>query len=185
MALNQRKLAVGAAIAVAAIALVLGLTHREGLTGEDESEAEAALHRLDPHTARESLTDRCKTPPKPDDLIATRACAALRDTSALDDKPLVAAARLNELSHASPPASSRPMLDEIQVMRVELLITAGHSREAAHEAQAWADARKDDETVGAVRLWVAAMRAQRAVGYDDQAGDDARHAIHLAARVKH
>ncbi|MBS2030409.1 MAG: hypothetical protein JST54_21075 [Deltaproteobacteria bacterium] len=185
MPANRKKLVAGLVLLLAVAFVAAWVFRKPAASEQDERDADAALQKLDPHSARQSLAQRCKLPPRPDDGVAMRACAALHDLSILEGKPLDGAARLSELAHVEPSPGARPVLEDVQVLRVELLLEAGHSREAAHEAQAWAEAHGDDETVGAVRLWVAAMHAQRAIGYEQQAGDDARRAIHLASKVTH
>jgi len=174
--------------AIIAGALVLGARHRKDDPSGVEVAAERALAQLDKRTSREALTARCQahTPARANATgILDRACAALHELGTFSNEPLAAASRLSELTHAR--ASSRTQRDvlaEVQSLRVELLMTAGHSREAAREGQAWADGRRKEASVGAVRLWVAASRANQAIGEDDLAHDDAKRAVWLAARVK-
>lgn len=185
MRLTRKNVLGGLAFASVAGALVLGAMYRESDPAGSEQAAERALSALDKRSPREALADRCRTDAGPRDAVTARACAALQELATLDNEPLAAATRLSELSRTrAANAHARTVLGEVQALRIELLLTAGHSREAAKEAQDWAESRRADPTPDAVRLWVSAARAQRAIGDEDAARDDARQALVLARRVK-
>lgn len=185
MRVTKKHVGTGALMAIVLGALALGAAYREVDSTSSEEAAERALAELDKRPAREALAERCKPDGGASEAVTSRACAALQELATLDNEPLAAATRLSELSRArAVTPHARSVVAEVQVMRVELLLTAGHSREAAHEAQLWAELHRTEPTPDAVRLWVAAARANRAIGDEDRAREDARHALLLAQRAK-
>ena len=172
-----------AAIAVVG-ALVLAFFNREPDPATAQQLATAALKELDQRTAREALAARCNPDSGEKGPFTTRSCTALQELATLENEPLAAATRLADLSRTRTNGrTARELVAEIQALRTELLIDAGHSRQAALEAQAWAEDRRGDASVGAVRLWVAAAQAQHAVGQEQTARDDAHLALQLARRT--